>query len=139
MPMSYPDGWQLVLEISQPFPNRYLLTDRGKTLSWLEMEGQNMQTEVVKIHLQRFCLEHSIEEEKGVFQRFFEGPPDSEEIHVFAEGLIAISRLEILADRRPAEEDVASQVIGRTFQDAKLVPKRNHRLPVSADRTIAVD
>jgi hypothetical protein len=34
MPASYPDGWQVVLELSHMTPKGVRLSDRGKTLSW---------------------------------------------------------------------------------------------------------
>ena len=47
MPVSYPDGWQVVLEISQKTPGAYYLSDRGKTLAWLGGQGLNFETDAV--------------------------------------------------------------------------------------------
>lgn len=45
MPASYPDGWQVVLELSQKTPKGFRLSDRGKTLTWLTGQGQNIETD----------------------------------------------------------------------------------------------
>jgi hypothetical protein len=139
MPASYPDGWQVVLELSQKTPQGIRLSDRGKTLSWLTSNGQNIETEAMKQHLQRLCAEHDLKEEHGVLYRWLDLPLDATDIHVFAEGLVAISRLEILNDHRAAEEDVADRIVQRIFSDANLSPKRKHKLHVTKDRSVSVD
>lgn len=139
MPASYPDGWQVVLELSQKTPKSFRLSDRGKTIAWLTGQGQNTETDVMKHHLQRLCAEHSITEEHGVLCRWLELPLDASDIQVFAEGLVAISRLEILNEHRVAEEDVADTVVRRILSDAGLEPKHKHKLNVTKDRAIAVD
>lgn len=139
MPACYPDGWQVVLELSQLTPRGLRLCDRGKTLSWLIGQGQNISTDAMKRHLQRLYAEHSLTEENGVLFRWLELPLDPRDIQVFAEGLVAVSRLDILNDHRIAEEDVADTVVRRILSDAGLKAKRKHLLYVTRDRTIAVD
>lgn len=139
MPASYPDGWQVVLELSQKTPKGFRLSDRGKTLSWLAGQGQNIETDAMKHHLQRLCAEHSLAEEHGVLCRWLELPLDASDIHVFAEGLVAVSRLDILNDHRMVEEDVADTVVKRILGDAGLEAQRKHKLHVTKDRAIAVD
>ncbi len=139
MPASYPDGWQVVLELSQKTPKGFRLSDRGKTLSWLTGQGQNIETDAMKHHRQRLCAEHFLKEEYGVLYRWLELPLDATDIQVFAEGLVAISRLEILNEHRAAEEDVADSTVQRIFSDAGLSPKRKHGLHITKEREVFVD
>jgi len=139
MPASYPDGWQVVLELSQKTPKGFRLSDRGKTLSWLTGQGQNIETDAMKHHLQRLRAEHYLEEEHGILYRWLDLPLDATDIQVFTEGLTAISRLEILHDHRAAEEEVADNTVQRIFSDAGLSPKRKHRLYITKDRAVSVD
>lgn len=139
MPLSYPDGWQVVLHLSQKTPKGYLLSDKGKTLSWLQGQGQNIDTETMKAHRKRLRTEHFIEEKNGVLLRWLEAPLDPADIHVFSEGLTAISRLDILNDHRATEENVADSTVRRIFQDADLHPQRNHRLNITKERKVRVD
>lgn len=139
MPASYPDGWQVVLELSQKTPKGFRLSDRGKTLSWLTGQGQNIETDAMKHHLQRLCAEHFLKEEHGVLYRWLDLPLDATDIQVFAEGLVAISRLEILNDHRAAEEEVADSTVQRIFSDAGLSPKRKHQLHITKERKVSVD
>lgn len=139
MPASFPDGWQVVLELSQVTPKGFRLSDRGKTLSWLIGQGQNISTDAIRHHLQRLCAEHSLTEEHGVLCRWLELPLDPRDIQVFAEGLVAVSRLDILNDHRMAEEDVADTVVQRILSDAGLEAKRHHKLSITKDRAVAVD
>ena len=139
MPVSYPDGWQVVLELSQGTPNGFRLSDRGKTLSWLTGQGQNVETDSMRHHLKRLCAEHYLKEEHGVLYRWLEFPLDATDIHVFAEGLVAISRLDILNEHRTAQEDVADHTVQRIFSDADISPKRKHRLHITKERAVSVD
>lgn len=139
MPASYPDGWQVVLELNQKTPNSFRLSDRGKTLSWLSSQGQNIETDAMKHHLQRLCAEHYLKEENGVLYRWLDLPLDATDIQVFTEGLIAISRLEILNDHRAAEEELADSTVQRIFADVGIHPKRKHRLYITKERAVSVD
>lgn len=139
MPMSYPDGWQVVLEIIQKTPKGFYLNDRGKTLSWLTGQGQNIETEAMRLHLDRLCAEHCMMEEHGVLYRWLGYPLDAADIHVFAEGLVAVSRLEILNDHRAMEEDVADITVQHILKDAGLNPKPKHRLQITKEREVSVD
>ena len=139
MPVSYPDGWQVVLELCQKTPKGFQLHDRGKTLAWLSGRGQNIQAEAVKAHWQRLCAEHSMSEEHGVLHRWLDAPLDPADIHVFAEGLVAISRLDVLHDHRAAEENVADTTVRRVFHDAGLEPQHHHKLFITQERKVTVD
>lgn len=139
MPVSYPDGWQVILELSQKMPGGYFLNDRGKTLAWLGGRGLNVETDAVKAHLQRLCAEHYLTLEHGVLQRWLPAPLDPTDIHVFAEGLVAISRLDFLNEHRVAEEDIADATVRRVFHDAGLEPEPNHKLFITKERKVTVD
>jgi hypothetical protein len=139
MPASYPDGWQVVLELSQKTPKGFRLSDRGKTLSWLTGQGQNIETDAMKQHLRRLFSEHNLQEEHGVLCRWLELPLDATDVQVFAEGLVAISRLEILNEHRVADEDVADKTVQRILFDSGLTAKRKHKLSITKDRAVSVD
>lgn len=139
MPASYPDGWQIVLELCQKTPKGFRLSDRGNTLSWLTMQGQNIETDAMLQQLRRLYAEHSLKEEQGVLTRWLELPIDASDIQVFAEGLVAVSRLDVLNESRIAEEDVANKVIAQVLGDAGINPKRNQKLYITKERAITVD
>lgn len=139
MPASFPDGWQVVLELTQVAPGKFRLSDRGKTLSWLAGEGLNTATDATARHIERLCAEHFMQREQGVLFRWLDAPLDATDIQVFAEGLVATSRLDILNEHRPTEESVADIVVQQILKDAGLVPKRRHKLFITEARPIAVD
>jgi hypothetical protein len=139
MPASYPDGWQVILELCEKTPAKFHLNDRGKTLGWLTAQGQNLETETMKHHLHRLCCEHSLQMENGILSRWLESPLDAADIQVFTEGLVAISRLEILNEHRVAEEDVADTIVRRVLSDVGLEAKHRHKLNITKDRTVSVD
>lgn len=139
MPQCYPDGWQIILSLSQKTPRGFFLSDKGKTLSWLQAQGQNISTESIKAHRQRLYDEHYISEDKGVLYRWLEKPLDPSDVHIFAEGLCAISRLDILNEHRATEENVADMMVKRIFSDAGLSPRKNQRLNITKERKVTVD
>jgi len=139
MPVAYPDGWQVVLEVTQKTPKGFLLSDQGKTFSWLTTRGHNITTDAMRCHLKRYQAEHCIEEKNGVLFRWLSAPLAPADIHVFAEGLAAIARLEILHEVRPTEANIADSLIQRTFKDAHLEPTQHQKLNITKDRTITVD
>ena len=99
MPMSYPDGWQVMMELCRKTPARFHLSDRGKTLAWLLGQGQNIGTDAVKNHLKRLYSEHAIKETNGVLYRWLHAPLDPIDLQVFAEGLVAV-----VPTKRPERE-----------------------------------
>ncbi|MCY4156857.1 MAG: hypothetical protein OXF66_05425 [Gammaproteobacteria bacterium] len=105
MPMSYPDGWQVTMELRQKTPAGFYLSDGGKTLAWLLGQGQNIAADAVQGHLRRLCSEHAIEEANGVLYRWLQAPLNPLDLQVFAEGLVAVSRLDILNVRRIPEKE----------------------------------
>ena len=139
MPASYPDGWQITLEISQKTPKGFRLSDRGCTLTWLTGQGQNVETDGMKRHLSQICRECQMEMDGGEFFRWLAAPLDATDIHVFTEGLVAISHLHVLHEHRVAEENVAETTVQRIIVDAGLTPDRNHKLSITKERKITVD
>ncbi len=139
MPVSYPDGWQVVLELQRVTPNTWLLSDRGQTLNWLIGQGLNLQTEAMQSHLKRLCNEHSFQMNEGVLFRHMSWPLAADDMHVFAEGVAAISRLDFFNEHRVLEEDVARHAVQRILQDAHLSHQRNRKLAITPERSIAVD
>ena len=139
MPVSYPDGWQVVLELQRVAPNTWRLTDRGQALNWLAGQGLNLQTDAMQAHLKQLCGEHFLQLSDGVLSRLLTWPLEAGDMHVFAEGVAAISRLNFFNEHRALEEDVASQTVRRTLQDAHLPFQQHHKLSITADRSIAVD
>lgn len=139
MPMSYADGWQVMMDLCRKTPAGFYLSDRGKTLALLMGQGQNIGTDAVRVHLKRLYAEHAIEEADGVLYRWLQAPLDPMDLQVFAEGLVAVSRLDVLNEHRVVEENVARKTVDRVFRDAQLTPKCRHRLTIAEDRRVPVD
>ena len=139
MPASYPDGWQIVLEISQKTPKGFRLSDRGRTLAWLTGQGQKVDTDAMRRHLLRLCQECQMDIAGGEFHRWLTSPLDATDIHVFTEGLVAVSHLNVLHEHRVAEENVAATTVQRVLTDSGLKSDRNHKLSITKDRKVSVD
>lgn len=139
MPVSYPDGWQVVLELQQVTPQTWLLTDRGQTINWLMGQGLNLQTDAMQSHLKRLCSEHALQLSDGVFVRQLSWPLQASDMHVFAEGVTAVARLELFNEHRVLEEDVATHAVERILKEAHFPNQRQHKLAITAERFVTVD
>lgn len=139
LPASFPDGWQMVLEISQKTPKGFRLSDQGRTLGWLAGQGQNVETESIEAHISRIGNECGLRKEGCELVRWLEAPFSAEDVQIFTEGLIGISQLHLLHDPRAAEENVAETVVQKVFHDAGMKPERNHKLSITKERKIRVD
>jgi hypothetical protein len=140
MPVSYPDGWQVVLQLQRIAPNTWRLTDRGQALHLVDRPRPELANRLhanssEKALWRAFPCNCS----EGVLSRHLTWPIEASEIHVFAEGVAAISRLDFFNEHRAIEEDVASQAVQRTLHDAHLPYQRHHKLSITADRSVAVD
>lgn len=139
MPVSYPDGWQVVLVLQQVTPQTWLLSDQGQTINWLMGQGMKLQTDAMQSHLKRLCGEHFLQLCDGVLSRQLSWPLHASDVHVFAEGVAAIARLDLLNEHRVLEEDVATHAVERILKDAHLPNQRHHKLAITAERFVTVD
>jgi hypothetical protein len=139
VPVSYPDGWQIALMLQPMSPNTWKLSDRGQTLNWLNGQGLNLQTDSMQAHIKHLCAEHFFQLCDGVLLRHLSWPLDASEVHVFAEGVAAISRLDFFNEHRAISQDVATHAVERVLRDAKLTHHRHYKLAITQERSITVD
>ena len=62
MPVSLPDGWQMVVDLTDQTPAGVRLTDRGRTLSWLTAQGQNIDTANLTEQIAIICRQSQIKQ-----------------------------------------------------------------------------
>jgi hypothetical protein len=139
MPVSLPDGWQIVVELTERTPRGVKLTDSGRTLSWLSHQGQNIETEAIKAQLDEMCKLASIQQDGWELSRWIPLPLQGVDVHVFAETLTSIAHLHFLREVTPRTSEVADITLQRVFADRKLEANRNVPLIGKTEHQVRVD
>ncbi len=129
MPQTGADGWQLVLEITEPTPGKARVSDAGRTLGGLAAEGQNIESESVRAHLAAILRESHLEQDGIELFRWLPLPLDPVEIHVFAEALAAVTHLRLLHEPTLRSQDVADLTLRRVFADRQIQALQGATLP----------
>lgn len=131
LPLMYPDGMQLVVNIEPFSAAQAIITDRGRTLILLEQSGVNLGPQARHNHT-------LLEEKKAVFELDQNGfelfrpirlPLAGIDVQLFAESLVSISHLVYRAEARSVQEPVVRAALQRRFAARKLYPKEGASLP----------
>ena len=121
LPQTYPDGWQIVVDLEGHLPAAVKVTDQGRTLGWLVAHGQNIETDAVSRHLDEIFAECGIERDGLELFHWFPKGMEGVDLHVFAEGLVAITHLHYLSDLKPRTLDIPDETLQRVFKDHGVI------------------
>ncbi len=121
LPQTYPDGWQIVVDLEDHLPASLKVTDQGRTLGWLVAHGQNIETDAVQRYLDEICVECGIERDGLELFHWFPKALEGVDLHVFAEALVAIAHLHYLSDLKPRTLDIPDETLQRVFKDHGVV------------------
>ena len=141
LPICYPDGWQIVVQLQQISERRGVISDRGRTLMKLQETGVSVERRTKGTH-------EILEKRKKAFGIIQEGyelkseihlPLDGAEIQLFAESLLSLAYLSYR--REVAEEiDLATLMsVRRIFQERQVRPRENYSLDGAIEKRIHVD
>ena len=139
MPVSLPDGWQMVVDLTDQTPAGVKLTDRGRTLSWLATQGQNIDTTNLTEEIATICRQSQIQQDGWELFRWLPLPLQGVDIHVFTEGLSNIAHLYYLREVTPRSQEVADITLRRVFADRKLEAQINASLVGKTEQKVSVD
>ncbi len=141
LPLMYPDGIQVTVNIEPFSPARGMITDCGRTLMTLENQGLNLEPRAKHNH-------SLLEEKKKVFELEQDGfelrkliklPLDGIDVQLFAESLVSISHLVYRSETRGIQEHTVRNALQRTFNAKQLSPKENAYLSGKIVDRIPVD
>jgi len=141
LPLMYPDGLQVVVNVEPFAPAQAMITDHGRTLMALENAGLNLEPKAKHNHI-------LLEEKKKIFELDQDGfelrklialPLDGIDVQLFAESLVSISHLLYRVERRGTQDHVVSNTLQRTFKARSLTPKKGAYLSGKVEPQIKVD
>lgn len=139
LPQTFPDGWQMVVELQPGTPKKLKLTDGGRTLGWLAARGQNVDTDGVGEQVREICHRTSMERNGWELSRWIDSPPQGVDLLVFAEALSNVAHLYYLHEPVARGIDAADRTLRRVFTDRKLTALENHPLDGKTERGLRVD
>lgn len=139
LPQTFPDGWQMVVELLPGPPGKAKLSDGGRTLGWLAARGQNVETPTIKERLRGIFAETRILQDGWDLFCWIDLPIQGVDMHVFAEGLGTIAHLYLLHEGKQRTTEAADRTLRQVFQDRELVVREKHRLHGQTERVIRVD
>ena len=139
LPQTGADGWQIIVELSQVTLGHAELTDAGKTLGGLAAQGQNIEAEAIKGHIDTLIKQAGGERRGLELVRVLALPLNPVDVHVFAEALGAISHLWVLHEPAVRTQNVADMTLRRMFSDRKLEAKIGAALNGKIEKGVRVD
>lgn len=139
MPQTGADGWQLVMEISEPTPGMARVSDGSRTLGTLAAAGQNIEADGVSQHVETICRQSHLERDGWELFRWLPLPLDPLELHVMAEALSALSQLHVLHEPAPRSFDAADKTLQRIFSDRGIEAHHGACLSGKTEKNVRVD
>lgn len=139
LPQTDAEGWQQVIEITEPTPGVARISDAGRVLSQLANAGQNIDSGSTSRHIAEISRNHHMTREGLELVRLVSLPLNPVDVHVFAEGLSAISHLWVLHEANVRTLDLADQTIQRVFKDHHIEPRKGASLTGSIEKSVRVD
>ena len=142
VPLSRPDGWQIIVEIDELTPKAARLTDRGRILQWLASAGQNVASpgfgSLLSDRLRTFGLSRDSRDGWEIY-REVPLPLQGIDLHLFGEALVTIANLGNLHEPVARTQNIAEQTVERVFADRQLHPQRNQTLSGRVEKKVKVD
>jgi len=142
LPLMYSDGWHVELSLIQLTPDKWLLSDQGKTLSLLLESGAAIEKRKYKDIIARNCSFYQFSQEGLNLEKIIENPLLAvADIQIFAEGLVALSHNVPAGDvkRTINSEQIVNQAISSYFYDRHLTPQEHYKLSGRIEKEIVVD
>ncbi len=139
VPQSYPDGWQIVLQLSLPTATTARLSDGGKTLWQLAQTGQNIEADVTAQRIRELCETYQLKRDGWELFRFLPWPTPGAEVHLFTEAMVSIAHLAYLHEPAAQTINVARQTVERVFRERQIDAQTNHLLAGKVEKRIRVD
>ncbi len=150
LPLMYPDGWQVTVQITPLTPGWVRISDQGKTLGGLLETGMSLSATHTAHLLNERIQAFELKSDGAVISKEARLPLQGVDVQLFAEALVSIAHLVYRHEPATLQENPADKVVRRVLEARKVQPVRNAELPghllkstrvdylVEAKRTLAV-
>lgn len=114
-PLLLPDGWQIAFSLYDLAEGCVCeLSDDGKITEFLQNYFPKYSPEI-KLFIRQKCEFYGIENCEWYFRKQFNAIPSAKDIHLFAEGLLAISYLVYRFEKRTDYDDAPFRTVREIF------------------------
>ena len=141
VPMNYPDGWQVSVEINPLSGKQILLSDAGRTLGRFYDSGQNFgsSSKVTHALLQNRLESSGLQRDGLELWKCINLPLRGEDLHVFAEALVGIAYLEYRHELTSAKEGPVSHSVRKVLHEREIDADVDTRLNGLISPQIEID
>jgi len=139
VPLCYPDGWQVLLDLRPSTPGVVRISDNGRTLHWLAGAGQNIEADSIKALLGERIDAFHLHRDGWELFRDLRLPLQGMDVQLFAEGLVDIAHLFFLYAPAPKTQNVVRETVERVFSERAIPVQQDARLDGKLEKKIKVD
>jgi hypothetical protein len=141
LPLTDPEGWQIVLEVKQITATKALLSDRGETISRLACSGLDVATGPVGELLDQKIRSFEYVKKGSEILKEISLPFDGLDIQLFGEGLVSISHLTFRHELASAPVTHVYSGIREILvkQGLRFQEQEKATIPGRTEKTIRVD
>jgi hypothetical protein len=141
LPLMYPNGLQVVMEVCPISAARAVVSDEGRTLAEFFNTGFNVDARAKQTHALLHDRIKAFELIKDGFElkKEISLPVDGIDLHLFGEGLVSIAHLIYRHEPDSFVESAADRTLRQVFRDRKVVPLENVALEGRVEKRIRVD
>jgi hypothetical protein len=141
LPLMYPDGLQVALDLHPVSKTRALVSDEGRTLSGFFNNGFNVDLRAKQTHTLMQDRIKAFELIKDGFElkKEIRLPVDGIDLHLFGEALVSIAHLICRHEPESFVESAADRTVRQVFKDREVVPLENVALEGRVEKKIKVD
>jgi hypothetical protein len=141
LPLMYPDGLQVVLDLRPVSANRAVLSDEGRTLTALFNSGFNFDArakQTAALLLER-VMTFELIQDGFELKKEIKLPIQGLDLHLFGEALVSISHLIYRHEPESFYESAADRTVKKIFKEREITPQENATLEGRVEKRIKVD
>lgn len=141
LPLMYPDGLQVAIEVQPISETRAVVSDEGRTLGQFFNSGFNVDARARQTHTLLLDRIKAFELIRDGFElkKEIKLPVDGIDLHLFGEALVSISHLICRHEPESFLESAADRTVRQIFKDRRVAPLENVVLEGRVEKKIKVD
>ncbi len=125
LPLMYPDGWQVTVQIVPLTPGWVKISDNGKTLGALLETGMSLEAKHTAALLHERIQAFELKSDGAIISKEARLPLQGVDVQLFAEALVSIAHLVYRHEPAALLENPADKVVRRVLEARKVQPRRN--------------
>jgi hypothetical protein len=139
LPLMYPDGWQVTINLAPLTPGWVRLSDQGKTLGALTETGMSLDAKLTAALLSERLKTFELMSDGSIISKNVRLPLQGVDVQLFAEALVSIAHLIYRHEPMVPQDNPADNSVRRLFETRRVKPRINAELTGHLERRVRVD